>query len=163
ARELQHHGTTVRTGAQDVFFEPDGAFTGEVSTTMLHDCDAGVVLIGHSERRHVIGETDDTIARKLRAALEAKLDVILCIGETLQQRQTGRTDAINEGQLRSALTGLEAAAIERVTIAYEPVWAIGTGQTATPYDAQDAHEKIRGVLADLFGAEVAAAVRIQYG
>jgi triosephosphate isomerase len=162
-REMQHHGTTVRTGAQDVFFERDGAFTGEVSAAMLHDCDAGLVIIGHSERRHVIGETDETIARKLAAALEAKLDVILCVGETLDQRRTGRTDAINEGQLRSALTGIDPALMEQVTVAYEPVWAIGTGHNATDAQAQTVHKFIRGLLEKRWNKDFADAVRIQYG
>jgi triosephosphate isomerase len=156
-------GSEVRLGAQDVYFEANGAFTGEVSIEMLQDCGVDVVLTGHSERRHVIKEPDELIAAKTRAVLEAGLWCILCIGETLQQREAGETDAVNERQLRSALNGVSIDHAERLTIAYEPVWAIGTGKVASATDAQDAQAKVRAVLADLLGPEAAEGIRIQYG
>jgi triosephosphate isomerase len=149
--------------AQDLYHQPDGAFTGEVSTAMLKDCGCGAVLIGHSERRHVIGEGDDLINSKTKAALDAGLTAVLCIGETLEQRERGETDAVNDRQLRAGLAGVSPAQMASVVIAYEPVWAIGTGKTATPDDAQDAHANVRGVLADLYDQAVADATRIQYG
>lgn len=162
---LRAHGWGVRLGAQDLYFEPKGAFTGEISGPMLKDCGVEVVLTGHSERRHVLGESDELVNRKTRAALDAGLSCILCIGETLAQREAGQTDAVNERQLRSGLAGIDAAHLigGRLTIAYEPVWAIGTGKTATPADAQDAHHKIRAVISNLAGKDAAAATRIQYG
>lgn len=160
---LRERAAPVMLGAQDVYHRPDGAFTGEVSTTMLKDCGVQVVLVGHSERRHVIGETDDLINLKLKACLDAGLHVILCVGETLEQREAGETDAINESQTRAGLAGVELDQIGQVTIAYEPVWAIGTGKTATPEDAQNAHAKIRAVVSDLYNADIAGHMRIQYG
>jgi triosephosphate isomerase len=160
---LRERGSVVRLGAQDVYPRPDGAFTGEVSIAMLKDCGASVVLAGHSERRHVLGESDALIDEKTRAALGGGLACILCVGETLEQREHGQTDEVNERQVRAGLAGIERQHLERLTIAYEPVWAIGTGKTATPADAQDAHAKIRRVLADLYGPETAAEIRIQYG
>lgn len=156
-------GSEVRLGAQDLYFEPDGAFTGEVSTAMLQDLGVRYVLTGHSERRHVIGETDDLVSRKTTAAIGAGLDVILCVGETIEQRRGGETDSVNERQVRAGLAGITAEQMSRITIAYEPVWAIGTGVTATPDDAQAAHARIREVLGEVHGAEIAAATRIQYG
>ena len=160
---LTDAGGGVSLAAQDVWHEPDGAFTGEVSAAMLLDCGVSVVLTGHSERRHVIGENDGLINKKTIAALNAGLSVVLCIGETLEQREQGETDAVNERQLRAGLDGVAPEQMASVIVAYEPVWAIGTGKTATPGDAQDAHAKIRGVLGDLYGADIAAATRIQYG
>lgn len=156
-------GSAVRLGAQDFYFKPDGAFTGEVSLAMLKDCGVRIVLTGHSERRHLIGESDDLVNAKTAAALAAGLECILCIGETLEQRQSGQTDEVNARQLRAGLRGVPAEALARLTIAYEPVWAIGTGKTATPADAQDAHAKVRRLLADLYSPAIAAATRIQYG
>jgi triosephosphate isomerase (TIM) len=160
---LRDRGSFIRLGAQDGYFESDGAFTGEVSLDMLKDCGVSVVLVGHSERRHVLGERETVINRKVQAVLNAGLECVLCIGETLDERQNGRTDAVNERQLRSALAGVNSEQTHRLSVAYEPVWAIGTGRTATPADAQDAHEKVRGVLVGIFGDGVAHAVRIQYG
>ncbi len=160
---LRDRGSFIRLGAQDGYFEPDGAFTGEVSLDMLKDCGVSIVLVGHSERRHVLGERESVINRKVQAVLDANLDAILCIGETLDERQNGRTDAVNERQLRSALAGVRSEQLDRLAIAYEPVWAIGTGRTATPADAQDAHAKIRGVIEGMFGRTIAHAMRIQYG
>ncbi|HHN78856.1 MAG TPA: triose-phosphate isomerase, partial [Phycisphaerales bacterium] len=147
---LTDAGGGVSLAAQDVWHEPDGAFTGEVSAAMLLDCGVSVVLTGHSERRHVIGENDGLVNKKTITALNAGLSVVLCIGETLDQREKGETDAVNEGQLRAGLDGVAPEQMASVIVAYEPVWAIGTGKTATPGDAQDAHAKIRGVLGDLY-------------
>ncbi len=156
-------GLTVKLGAQDCYHESNGAFTGEVSMSMLKDVGVETVLAGHSERRHVIGESDELINRKVRAALEAGLDVVLCVGEKLEQRELGQTDAVNAAQTQYGLAGVGAGQMGRVVIAYEPVWAIGTGRTATPDDAQGAHRAIRGTLAAMFGDKVAQATRIQYG
>jgi triosephosphate isomerase len=150
-------------GAQDAWHEPDGAFTGEVSLAMLKDCSCQCVLVGHSERRHVLGESDALVNKKARAALAADVNVILCIGETLEQRTAGKTDSVNERQLRTALDGVPAEHVARLAIAYEPVWAIGTGRTASPDDAQDAHAKIRRILAEMYSGEIADATCIQYG
>ena len=153
----------VMLGAQDVFPEPDGAYTGEVSIPMLTDLGVTAVLAGHSERRHVIGEPEDLIRRKTRAILDAGLTCVLCVGETLDQREAGLTDEINESQMRSALAGVTPDDPARLVLAYEPVWAIGTGRTATPDDAQSAHARARAILADIFDHATAAAVRIIYG
>jgi len=156
-------GSGVVLAAQDVYFQESGAYTGEVSTAMLKDCGCGAVLLGHSERRHVIGETDDLINQKTHAALDAGLTAVLCVGETLEQRESGKTDAVNKRQLLAGLDGVSAAQMRSVVIAYEPVWAIGTGMTAMPDDAQSAHAAIRGVLGNLYEQETAEAMRIQYG
>lgn len=160
---LSDDRSTVSLGAQDVYCEREGAFTGEVSAGMLQDVGAAAALVGHSERRHVIGEGEELIRRKAHAALGAGLTCVLCVGETLGERDAGRTDEVNERQVRSALDGLSPDALSRLVVAYEPVWAIGTGRTATPDDAQRAHERIRAVLAGLFGNDAAASTRIQYG
>ncbi len=154
---------TLKLGAQDCYFAPNGAYTGEVSIDMLKDCGVSVVLTGHSERRHVIGETDELINAKTRAVLEADLECVLCIGETLDQRQAGQTDTVNEAQLRAGLAGVSPEQMAHVTIAYEPVWAIGTGKVATPDDAQTAHARCRSVLAEMFDSTIADATRIIYG
>lgn len=160
---LRAAGSKVQLGAQDCYVHASGAFTGEVSPQMLRDVGCSCVILGHSERRHVIGEGEDLIALKVRAALDAGLHVILCVGETLAQREAGQTDSVNVRQTRAALEGLTAAQIADVTIAYEPVWAIGTGKTAKSSDAQDAHAKIRAAVAEMHGAAAAGAMRIQYG
>lgn len=160
---LRERGATVKLGAQDVYFEPDGAFTGEVSVDMLRDCGVEVVLCGHSERRHVLGEGDGLVNRKVRAVLGGGLECVLCCGETLDERLAGATDSVNERQLRAGLDDVTGEQIARLTIAYEPVWAIGTGKTATPQDAQAAHQRIRALLALLYGEEIARRTRIQYG
>lgn len=153
----------VELGAQDLYHEPNGAFTGEVSAAMLNDLGARIVLAGHSERRHVLGETDELVAKKTRAAAEAGLHCILCVGETLDERQAGRTDAVNERQTRAALAGLTPALASRVTIAYEPVWAIGTGEVATPEQIAAAHALIRKWVGTKLGGDAAATIRILYG
>lgn len=155
--------TRVRLGAQDCYHEPDGAFTGEVSVAMLKDLGATCALTGHSERRHVLLEPDSLINVKTRALLDAGMTAVLCVGETLAQREDGATDAINEQQLRAGLAGVTGAQASSLVIAYEPVWAIGTGKTATPEDAQRAHLRIRSVLVDLFGEALGASVRVIYG
>lgn len=160
---LKRSGAAVGLGAQDAYFQSSGAFTGEISAGMLADVGVRHVIIGHSERRHILGETDELVQKKTHAVLNAGLSCILCVGETIDERRAGRTDAVNERQVRSALAGLSAASLARLTIAYEPVWAIGTGVTATPDDAQDAHARIRAVLASMFDRAVAESVRIQYG
>ena len=142
--------TGLILGAQDVYHESNGAFTGEVSTSMLTDVGVKWVLTGHSERRHVISESDVLINAKTRAALDAGLGVILCVGEKIEQREAGQTNAINAGQLAYGLAGITAEQLERVVIAYEPVWAIGTGVTASTADAQDAHAFIRQFIASLY-------------
>lgn len=156
-------GSGVVLGSQDAYHQPDGAFTGEVSLAMLRDCGVGAVLAGHSERRHVIGEDDRSVNRKVLAVLGAGMTAVLCIGETLEQREGGRTDEVNEKQLRLGLASVPPEALAGVVIAYEPVWAIGTGRTATPEDAQAAHANVRAVLSQLFGQEAAKSVRIIYG
>jgi triosephosphate isomerase (TIM) len=160
---LRERGTAIRLGAQDLYHEPDGAFTGEVSLAMLRDCGVSVVLAGHSERRHVLGESETLVHRKTQAVLASGLECILCIGERLEEREQGRTDRINEEQVRLALRDVPPEHMERLIVAYEPVWAIGTGRTASPADAQDAQSKIRRVLADLYGRDTAERIRIIYG
>ena len=156
-------GSVVKVGAQDVFYEKSGAFTGEIAASMLMDAGCTFALVGHSERRHVIGESDEIIRKKLDALIEAGLDVILCIGELIEERNAGKTEERLSFQVRAGLTGLSAEQIAKVTIAYEPVWAIGTGVTATTEQAQEAHAFCRGLVAELFTPEIAAAMRIQYG
>ena len=156
-------GTRIILGAQDCWFEPKGAFTGEVSCAMLLDVGCTHVILGHSERRHVIGETDELIAKKVKASLAAGLKVILCVGETLAERQGGKTNDVLKTQVVKGLFDLSAADLSKVVIAYEPVWAIGTGVNATAAQANEAHGFIRGLLAGKFGKAVAEAMTIQYG
>jgi triosephosphate isomerase len=153
----------VALGAQDVYFEAKGAFTGEISASMLKDVGCTYVLCGHSERRHVIGETDGLINKKVLAAISGGLLPILCVGELLAERDASQTEQVVERQLRAGLAGLHADKMMAVTIAYEPVWAIGTGRTATPQQAQEAHAFIRALLAKLYDQKLADEVRIQYG
>ena len=155
--------SSILLGAQDVYFEPDGAFTGEVSAEMLVDLNVSVVLCGHSERRHILGEDDHIVNLKARAALDAGLWVILCVGETLEQRESGQTDSINLTQLRAGLDDVPIEQMRQITIAYEPVWAIGTGKNALPEDAEAVHRLLRAELAQLYDESVAESVRIQYG
>jgi triosephosphate isomerase len=141
----------------------EGAFTGEISGPMLLDAGASGVLLGHSERRQLFGETDAALARKLPAALGVGLEPVLCVGETESEREAGQTEARLRAQIDTAFAPLDASRALQVTVAYEPVWAIGTGKTATPQMAQDAHAFVRGLLAERFGDETAVAVRILYG
>jgi triosephosphate isomerase len=156
-------GSTVALGAQNCFHEKEGAFTGEVSPVMLADVGCKYVILGHSERRHKLGESNDFVNRKVHAAFTAGLHVILCLGETLDERQTNRTDFILEQQLAGSLAAVDAASLSRLVLAYEPVWAIGTGHNATPEQAQAAHALIRKWVAGHFGAPAAASLVIQYG
>jgi len=146
-------------GIQDIYWEPKGAYTGAVSAPLAVQAGARATLIGHSERRHVFGETDDDTRRKLGAALGAGLVPVLCVGETLADRDAGHTLAVVIRQLAAALSGLDGAALSRVVVAYEPVWAIGTGRNATPQDAAAVHREIRGWLA----GRAAPAPRVLYG
>jgi triosephosphate isomerase len=156
-------GSSVALGAQNCYHEKEGAFTGEVSPAMLVDVGCHYVILGHSERRQKLGESDAFINRKVHAALAAGLEVILCLGETLEERQADRTEAVLASQLNGSLAGLDAAALRHVVLAYEPVWAIGTGQNATPEQAQAAHAFIRGQIRQYFGEESASTLPIQYG
>jgi triosephosphate isomerase len=156
-------GSPIRLGAQTCHHEAAGAFTGEVSAPMLREAGCDFVLVGHSERRQLFGETDDVVLRKLRAALAAGLSPILCVGETLEERRGGRTVDVVRRQLRAALDRIDPADMARVTVAYEPVWAIGTGLTATPAQAQEVHAFIRADLRAIFPAAPADQTRIQYG
>ncbi len=156
-------GSRIVLGAQDMFYENNGAFTGEVSGEMLKDVGCRTVILGHSERRHVIGETDETVNRKLIKALGDGLEVIFCVGELLEERQAGRTLEVVSRQVKIGLEGISADHIQGVTVAYEPVWAIGTGLTATPEQAQEVHAMIRQLLARAYDAATAEALRIQYG
>ncbi len=153
-------GTPIRLGAQNVYFESKGAFTGEVSPEMLQGL-VDYVIVGHSERRHILGETDEVVARKVGGVLAHGLLPILCVGETLEQRDAGQTAAVLKGQVRAALEGLESSV--GLVIAYEPVWAIGTGRAATAADANAGNAVIRRELAAILGQDVADATRIQYG
>ncbi len=156
-------GSRLRLGAQNVWHEPDGARTGEVSMGMLQNCGATGCLTGHSERRHVIGESDELVGLKTRHVLESGLTCVLCIGETIEEREDGRTNDVNERQLEAGLVGVDAEGASRLVIAYEPVWAIGTGRTATPEDAQAAHAHIRNWLRARFDPTIGDAMRIIYG
>ena len=155
--------SSVGIGAQDVYFEKNGAFTGEISTAMLLDLGVRYVLVGHSERRHILGETDATCNKKLHAAINAGLTVILCIGETIDQRQANQTFDVCKTQLIQGLKGLDKANTDQLVIAYEPVWAIGTGLNATKEQAQEVHAFVRNELAKIFDPQTAASIRIQYG
>jgi len=156
-------GTGISLAAQDVFWEEEGAYTGEVSPRMLLDAGASHVIIGHSERREYFGETDQTVNKKIKAALKGALVPIFCIGETLAAREAGETFKVLERQLRGGLEGVTAAQFAPVIVAYEPVWAIGTGKTASDEQAQEAHAFIRGVLADYYDKGAADKVRVLYG
>jgi triosephosphate isomerase len=156
-------GSPILVVGQNMHWEPQGAYTGEIAAAMLTDVGCSRVIIGHSERRQYFAETDATVNRKLKAALNAPLDPILCIGETLEQREGLATFGVLEQQLRQGLAGIAAEEISRVVIAYEPIWAIGTGKTASPAQAQEVHAFIRGLLGELYGNALADEVRIQYG
>ena len=163
ASEILGGTQKIRLGAQNMSPEAKGAYTGEISATMLRDLFVRYVLVGHSERRRLFGETDELVHRKVVTALASELRPILCIGETLEERQAGQEKAVLEAQLRGALTGLTSEQLEEIVVAYEPVWAIGTGLTATPAQAQEAHQFIRDYLAQVSGPEIAAKTRILYG
>ena len=155
-------GTAIEVSGQDVYWEVQGAFTGEVAAPMLAEAGAKHGIVGHSERRQFFGETDETVRKKTVALLEAGILPIVCVGETLAEREAGKTAAVVGGQFAGSLAGLTAEQMTKIVIAYEPVWAIGTGKTATSAQAQEVHAAIRRLLRDLGGA-VADAIRIQYG
>ena len=156
-------GTTLVVGGQNMYFEPKGAFTGEIAGPMLADLGCTTVILGHSERRHVFGEPDDLISKKVHAAFACGLKTILCVGELIGERRAGETEAVVRRHVTTGFEGLSKEQAADVVIAYEPVWAIGTGETATPDQAQEVHAFIRTLLADLYDADLAEAVRIQYG
>jgi len=156
-------GSHIGLGAQNMHQQKDGAFTGEVSGPMLRDIGCRYVILGHSERRQFFGETDQGVNQKILAALECGLTPIVCVGETLAEREAGQTERVIETQCRGSLAGLSSTQGNQLVIAYEPVWAIGTGRTASPEQAQETQCYVRSVLERLFGGDVAEAVRIQYG
>lgn len=156
-------GSTIATAAQNCHWEPKGAWTGEVSAPQLAEAGATWCIVGHSERRQFFGDTSEGVGKKARAALAAGLGAIVCVGESLAERDGGRTLAVVDEQLAGGLAGIDATAAAKLVIAYEPVWAIGTGRTATPAQAQEVHAHIRARLSDRLGAVAAAAIRIQYG
>ena len=155
--------TTIGLAAQNVHGEPKGAFTGEIAANMLKDVGCAYVIIGHSERRQYCNETNETVAAKIAAALRADLKPIVCIGETLREREGDNTLPVIERQVREGLAGLSREAVRGLTIAYEPVWAIGTGRTAMPEQAEEVHATIRGLLREFAGENGAESVRILYG
>ena len=156
-------GSGIHVAAQNMHWEREGAFTGEVSAAMIRDAGAQWVILGHSERRTLFGETDDTVNRKVRAAITATLTPIVCVGETLPEREANRTLDVLDRQIKAGLDGVTGGELAALVIAYEPVWAIGTGRTATPAQAQEAHEHIRARLTQWFGQDAASRCRILYG
>jgi len=156
-------GSNILLGAQNMCDQESGAHTGEVSVLMLSELGVKVVILGHSERRHVYGETDELINRKVKLALAHGLEVVLCVGETLEEREAGRAEDVVKQQLSGSLAGVEISAPSRITIAYEPVWAIGTGKTATPEDADAIHRVIRDEVSRQYGQNAGDALIVQYG
>lgn len=156
-------GTTIALAGQNLHWEPKGAYTGEVAGEMLRDAGCTYAIIGHSERRQHFGETNETVRQKIDAALRAGLKPIVCLGETLREREAGNTLPVIERQVRDGLAGFGREVVRSLTIAYEPVWAIGTGRTATPEQAEEVHAAIRGLLRELAGDNGGEAVRILYG
>jgi len=156
-------GSAIKVGAQNMYFETSGAFTGELAGSMLTDVGCTYVILGHSERRHILGECDELINKKVLAALAAGLKPILCVGELLEEREAGETENVVRRQVEVGLANVSAEDLARVTIAYEPVWAIGTGRTATPRQAGEVHSFIRQVITGLYSSEAAQALIIQYG
>ncbi len=155
--------SNIHLAAQDVYWEDSGAFTGEISAPMLKDVGCDYVIIGHSERRQYFGETNESVNQKVKAVLAQGLKPIICVGEQLEERESGQTEAVIERHITGSIAGLSAADLLSCVIAYEPVWAIGTGKTATPDHAQKVHAFIRGLLTAAHSAEVASQLRIQYG
>jgi len=155
--------SNIGLGAQNVYWEDSGAFTGEISAPLLKDIGVQYVIVGHSERRQYFGETDETVNKRIKAALAHDLTPIVCVGEVLQEREDGKAFEVIQRQCEGAFAGLSAAEMEKLVVAYEPVWAIGTGKTATPDQAQEVHKFIRDLLAKLYDDNVAQTVRIQYG
>ena len=160
---MNAQGTNIKIGAQNMHFEEKGAFTGEVSGKMLKSIGVEYVIIGHSERRQMFNETDESVNKKIKSAFENGLKPIVCVGETLEQRESGKTEGIITSQTRSALDGLSREQVQNTIIAYEPIWAIGTGKTATSEDANNSIKSIREEIKKLYGEEVSEEVIIQYG
>lgn len=156
-------GSNISVGGQNVYFEKEGAFTGEISPIMLREARAKYVIIGHSERRNIFNETDELIKKKIRSAVENEMDVILCVGEKLEERDAGRTEEVISKEIRIALDGISREVLDHIIIAYEPVWAIGTGVTASPDEAAEIHKFIRSILDDMFGRGMGANMTILYG
>ena len=156
-------GTNIKIGAENVHFKASGAYTGEISAEMLVESGVEYVVIGHSERRQYFGETDQTVNLRTKAALNAGLKAIVCVGETLEQRELGYTETLLKFQTKMALTGVSAEQLSNVVIAYEPVWAIGTGVTATAEQADEGNGFVREAIAEVYGAEIAETVTVQYG
>ena len=157
------HGSSVTVGGQNLYWAKEGAFTGEISGPMLKAIGCTWVIVGHSERRQYFGETEETVLKRTKAAIEAGLKVIVCIGEVLAEREAGQTGAVLKTQFDGGIAGLSAEEFAQIVIAYEPVWAIGTGKTATPEMAAEAHRMVRALVASKFGGHAAAAIRILYG
>ena len=155
--------STVSLGAQNMWYEENGAFTGEVSASMLGEIGVMSVLVGHSERRHIFGESECQTASKVAAGLRQNLQVVLCVGETLNERESGDTRHVVLSQLKSGLAEVDSTQMDAIVIAYEPVWAIGTGKTATPQDVQDVHAAIRSSIGTIYDSNIAQQTRIQYG
>ena len=160
---LTAQGTNIKIGAQNMHFEEKGAYTGEISGSMLKSIGVEYVIIGHSERRQYFAETDETVNKKIKAALANELKPIVCVGETLEQRESGKAEEVFTTQTRKAFEGLSAEDAKKVIIAYEPIWAIGTGKTATSEDANNSVKAIRNEIRSLYGDEVADEIIIQYG
>ncbi|MBN2294347.1 MAG: triose-phosphate isomerase [Pirellulales bacterium] len=156
-------GSEVGVGGQNMYHEPKGAFTGEISSAMLLDIGCQYVILGHSERRHIFGETDADINKKVKVALEVGLTPIVCVGETLPERESGETLNVIRTQFDGSLAGLSDDDMKKIVIAYEPVWAIGTGKTATPQQAEEVHLDLRKIMESCYNSEIAESVRIQYG
>lgn len=156
-------GSAVRLAAQDLYWEPEGAYTGEVSAAMLSEVGCAYGIVGHSERRQLFGETDDGVAKKIAALLSRDLTAIFCVGETLEDRESGNAERHVQSQLRAGLAQLTAPDLSHIIVAYEPVWAIGTGRTATPDVAQQMHATIRNVISDVYGPAAGEVLRILYG
>lgn len=160
---LTIQGTKIKVGAQNMHWKDNGAYTGEVSPSMLKSINVDYVIIGHSERRQYFNEKDEDIAKKVRAAIDIRLKPIVCVGETIEQRQSGNATSVITNQTEAALKLLDAKEVENVIIAYEPIWAIGTGINATPEDANESVKSIRNKLREMYGDEIAEKVIIQYG
>jgi triosephosphate isomerase len=156
-------GGKIAVGLQNMYFEKEGAFTGEISPLMVKDVGARYILIGHSERRHVFGESDEMVNRKVKAAYEHGLEPVVCVGELLEEREAGNSEKVVERQVKAALSGISADQIKKMVIAYEPVWAIGTGKVATPEIADAMHKSIRNVIKALYGGGIAESVPVLYG
>lgn len=156
-------GTSIAVSGQNMHWEDKGAFTGEISAEMLLDLGCRYVIIGHSERRQYFGETDESVNKKVRQAIRKGLRPIICVGETLSEREAGRVNEVIKKQVSAALASVSGAEMDMVVIAYEPVWAIGTGKTASPEQANEVHSLIRGIVRESYGANVADGLRIQYG